>query len=172
MQSPLHIWIIMLVPPPACVANGVGFIIPHSVEEESESQGAAGPHRASSHNSGGLWVLPLSSLSSSRTAQEICLPMQGSLPRYLSRQELGIWWANRTLSRSHEKRWRKEIWVQPGLIPTSFLHEKEQPLDAILWFAFFTFTCQYVLGISPYQFLESFRIIFYSCIVLQYVAES
>lgn len=171
MQSPLHIWIIMLVPPPACVANGVGFIIPHSVEEESESKGAAGPHRASSHNSGGLWVLPLS-LSSSRTAQEICLPMQGSLPRYLSRQELGIWWANRTLSRSHEKRWRKEIWVQPGLIPTSFLHEKEQPLDAILWFAFFTFTCQYVLGISPYQFLESFRIIFYSCIVLQYVAES
>ena len=171
MQSPLHIWIIMLVPPPACVANGVGFIIPHSVEEESESQGAAGPHRASSHNSGGLWVLPLS-LSSSRTAKEICLPMQGSLPRYLSRQELGIWWANRTLSRSHEKRWRKEIWVQPGLIPTSFLHEKEQPLDAILWFAFFTFTCQYVLGISPYQFLESFRIIFYSCIVLQYVAES
>lgn len=171
MQSPLHIWIIMLVPPPACVANGVGFIIPHSVEEESESKGAAGPHRASSHNSGGLWVLPLS-LSSSRTAKEICLPMQGSLPRYLSRQELGIWWANRTLSRSHEKRWRKEIWVQPGLIPTSFLHEKEQPLDAILWFAFFTFTCQYVLGISPYQFLESFRIIFYSCIVLQYVAES
>ena len=80
----------MLVPPPACVANGVGFIIPHSVEEESESQVAAGPHGARSHNSGDFWVLPLSSLSSSKTAQEICFPTQGSLPRSLSRPELGI----------------------------------------------------------------------------------
>lgn len=111
MQSPLYTWIIMmLVPPPACVANGVGFITPHSTEEESESQGAAGSHGARSHNSGDLWVLPLSSLSSSRTAQEICLPMQDSLPRSLSRPELGIWWANKMLLRSQEKR-RKEVWV-------------------------------------------------------------
>ena len=54
----------MLVPTPACVANGVGFITPHSIEEESESQGVAGPHGARSHKSGDLWVLPLSSLSS------------------------------------------------------------------------------------------------------------
>ena len=59
-----------------------------------------------------------------------------------------------------------------GLIRTSFLHERHQPLATILCFASFTFTCQYVLGISPYQFLESFRIIFQSRIVLQCVVVS
>lgn len=143
MQSPLHTLIIMLVPPPACVANGVGFIIPPFsgrvrnlrgwaiMSQESQFRRVRGPY-------------PLLSIFLEDSTGNLS-PMQGSLPRYLSRLELGIWWANRTLSRNHEKRWRKEVWVQPGLIPTSFLHEREQPLDAIVWFAFFTFTCQYVL---------------------------
>lgn len=61
-------------------------------------------------------------------------------------------------SRGHEKRIRREVWVWPGLISISFLHERLHPIDTTLWFA--SFTCQYVLGISPYQFLKSSSIIF------------
>lgn len=61
-----------------------------------------------------------------------------------------------------------ELWVGPGLPPISFLHDREHPIDTI-W-CFTSFACRYVLGISPRQFMETFIVLFHSCIVLSCVA--
>lgn len=62
----------------------------------------------------------------------------------------------------------KELWVGPGLPPFSFLHDRERPIDAILCFT--SFACQYVLGISPYQFTETLIVLLHSCLALSSVA--
>ena len=67
-----------LVPPPVRVSTGVGFIVPHLTEEESEAQEAAGATLQAGAGMALVGPAPLPSIFLG-AAQGIYPPIQGSL---------------------------------------------------------------------------------------------